>query len=87
MDYYLLLKFGHIIGFMLLGGGLLAVWVSEFQAYRTIDMKEFADASRYTATFYDSLVIPGAILVGATGFFLVLELDVGFFEAPWVVAM
>lgn len=87
MDYYILLKFGHIIGFILLGGGLLAVWVSELQAYRTLDIKEFADASNYTATFYDFLTIPGALLVGTTGFLLILELDLGFFEEPWVVGM
>lgn len=87
MDYYTLLKFGHIIGFTLLVGGLLAVWVSEFQGYRTNDMKEFAESARYTAIFYDFLSIPGALIVGTTGFFLVLELGVGFFEEPWVVGM
>ncbi len=87
MDYYTLLKFGHIIGFTLLGGGLLAVFVSEFQAYRTNDMKEFAESSRYTAIFYDYLVIPGALTVGTTGFFLVRELGISFFEEPWVVGM
>ncbi len=39
MDYYTLLKFGHIVGFILLGGGLLAVFISELQAYRTTDIK------------------------------------------------
>ena len=87
MDIYIWLKFGHILGFTLLGGGLLAVWVSEFQAYRTDDMKEFAQASRYTAIFYDFLVIPGALTVGTTGFFLVLQLGLGFFSEPWLVGM
>lgn len=87
MDYYTLLKFSHIVGFILLGGGLLAVFISEYQAYRTADMKEFAEASRYTAIFYDSFAIPGALLVGISGFFLILELGIGFFEEPWVVGM
>ena len=87
MDIYSLLKFGHILGFTLLGGGLLAVWVSEFQAYRTDDMKTFAEASRYTAIFYDFLVIPGALTVGTTGFFLVWQLGLGFFDEPWIVGM
>jgi uncharacterized membrane protein len=87
MDYYSLLKFGHIVGFILLGGGLLAVFISELQAYRTSDMKVFAEASRYTAIFYDSLVISGALLVAISGFFLILELGLGFFEEPWVVGM
>jgi uncharacterized membrane protein len=87
MDYYTLLKFGHIVGFILLGGGLLAVFISEFQAYRTSDLKEFAEAARYTAIFYDSFAVPGALLVGISGFFLILELGLGFFEAPWVIGM
>lgn len=87
MDYYTLLRFGHIIGFILLGGGLLAVFISELRAYRTNDMKIFAEAARYTAIFYDSLVISGALLVGISGLFLVLELGLGFFEAPWLVGM
>ena len=87
MDIYIWLKFGHILGFTLLVGGLLAVWVSEFQAYRTNDMKTFAEASRYTAIFYDFLVIPGALTVGTTGFFLVLQLELGFFSEPWIVGM
>ena len=87
MDYYTLLKIGHIVGFILLGGGLLAVFISELQAYRTTDMKVFAEASRYTAIFYDSLVISGALLVGISGLFLILELGLGFFAEPWVVGM
>jgi len=87
MDTYSLLKFGHIIGFILLGGGLLSVFISELQAYRTTDMKVFAEAARYTAMFYDSLVISGALLVAITGYFLLRELDLGFFEEPWVVGM
>jgi uncharacterized membrane protein len=87
MDTYSLLKFGHIIGFILLGGGLLSVFISELQAYRTTDMRVFAEAARYTAIFYDSLVISGALLVAITGYFLLRELDLGFFEEPWVVGM
>jgi uncharacterized membrane protein len=87
MDYYSFLKFGHIVGFILLGGGLLAVFISELQAYRTSDMKVFAEASRYTAIFYDSFAISGALMVGISGFFLILELELGFFEEPWVVGM
>jgi uncharacterized membrane protein len=87
MDYYTFLKFGHIIGFILLGGGLLAVFISELQAYRTDDIKTFTEAARYTAIFYDSLVISGALLAGISGVLLIIELELGFFEEPWVVGM
>jgi hypothetical protein len=32
MDTYTLLRFLHYIGFIFIGGGLLAVWVSEWPA-------------------------------------------------------
>ena len=37
MDYDLLLRLVHIIGFVVLGGGLFAVFVSKLRAYRTVD--------------------------------------------------
>ncbi len=87
MDIYSLLKFAHIIGFILLGGGLLAVFISEFEAYHTREMKAFVEAARYTARFYDSLVIPGAIIVAISGYFLLDKLGLGFFDAPWIIGM
>lgn len=87
MDYYSLLKFGHIVGFILLGGGLLAVFVSELQAYRATELKLFAEAARYTAIFYDNFVIAGALLVGLSGSLLIVEFGYGPFEEPWLVGM
>ncbi len=87
MDPYPLLKYAHILGFVLLGGGLLAVFVTEFEAYRTRDLRTFAEAARYTAVFYDALAVPGALLVGLTGLALMLDLGLGFFEAPWTIGM
>ena len=68
MDYYTLLKFLHIIGLVVLGGGLLAVFVSELRAYGTNDIGIFSEAARYTAVFYDALVAPGPRYIwGAPG--------------------
>jgi uncharacterized membrane protein len=87
VDYYLLLRLGHIVGFILLGGGLLAVFVSELRAYRTSDVYRFAEAAWYTATFYDALVLPGAVLVALSGLLLIFELGLGIFSEPWLVGM
>lgn len=87
MDAYALLRLGHVIGAVLLGGGLLAVFVSELRAYRTVDAGLFAEAAWYTATFYDGLVVPGALLLAGSGLLLVVELGLGFFEEPWLVGM
>jgi uncharacterized membrane protein len=87
MDYYLLLRLGHIVGFILLGGGLLAVFVSELRAHTADDVHVFAEAAWYTAIFYDALALPGALLVGLSGLLLIFELGLGFFEEPWLVGM
>jgi uncharacterized membrane protein len=87
VDYYLLLRLGHIVGFTLLGGGLLAVFISELRAYRTSDVHRFAEAAWYTATFYDALVLPGAVLVASSGLLLAFELGLGLLTEPWLVAM
>ena len=87
MDVYPLLRLLHFIGFIFLGGGLLAVFVSEWRGYRTGEPTVFAEAARYTAIFYDALVLPGAILIWVSGPLLVLQLGLGMFDAPWLVAM
>jgi hypothetical protein len=70
MDSYLLLKFAHITGFISLGGGLLAVFISELRAYRTTNVTAFAEAAWYTATFYDALVVAGGGTRWGVGTFL-----------------
>jgi uncharacterized membrane protein len=87
MDYYSALRFAHIVGFILLGGGLLAVFISELRAYRTGDVRTFAEAAWYTAVFYDALALPGAAMIGTSGLLLVWELGLGFLDEPWLVGM
>jgi hypothetical protein len=45
MDYCLLLRLSHITRLILLGGGLLAVFVSELRAHTTGDVQVFAEAA------------------------------------------
>ena len=85
MDTYLLLRFLHFVGFVCIGGGLLAVFVSELRAYRTRDPAVFAEAAWYTARFYDAVVLPGAALVALSGLLLIYELGLGYFSEPWLV--
>ena len=60
MDIYQLLRFLHFAGFIFLGGGLLAVFVSEWRGYSATRPVIFAEAAFYTAILYDFLVLPGA---------------------------
>jgi hypothetical protein len=45
MDLYQLLRFLHFIGFIFIGGGLLAVFVSEFRGYSVTLREEHAAQS------------------------------------------
>ena len=87
MSLYLLLRFAHVVGAILLGGGLLAVFVSEWRAMRVRDLARFAEATWYTAIFYDVLVLPGALLAAASGLIMALELGLGLLSEPWLVGM
>ncbi len=87
MDTYTLLKFTHVIGFLLISGGVFAIFLSEWQSHTTHDVRIFAEAARYNLIFRNSLIAPGSVVVTITGIFLVLELDIRFFDAPWLVGM
>ncbi|MEO5336693.1 MAG: DUF2269 family protein [Magnetospirillum sp. WYHS-4] len=86
-DYYLWLRFAHLGGAVLLGGGLLAVFVSELRSWRVADPVRFAEATWYTAVFYDTLALPGALLLAGSGLLLVSLLGVGYFDQPWLTGM
>lgn len=87
MDLYLLARLGHVAGFILLGGGLAAVFLADWRGRRAMDARAFAEAARFTALFYDGLVFPGALLVGASGLYLTLDLGLDFLATPWLVGM
>lgn len=87
MDPYLLLRFLHFMGFMLIGGGLAAVFVSEWRGYAATDTDVFAEAAYYTAILYDYLVVPGALLQLVTGPLLIWYLGLGYFDSPWLTGM
>lgn len=84
---YLTFKFLHIVGFILIGGGLIGVFIADFRSRQTHDIRLIAEACRYVAIFYDGVVIPGAILVGLSGLIFTLTLNVGFFQIPWLMGM
>jgi hypothetical protein len=87
MDIYQLLRFLHFAGFIFLGGGLLAVFVSEWRGYGATRPVIFAEAAFYTAILYDFLVLPGALMILVSGPLLIRQLGLGYFDAPWLVGM
>jgi uncharacterized membrane protein len=87
MDLYLLLRFFHVIGFIFLGGGLLAVFISEWRGYGATRPVVFAEAAFYTAIFYDFVVLPGAFMMLTTGPLLIWKLGLSYFDTPWLTGM
>ena len=87
MDLYQLLRFFHFIGFIFLGGGLLAVFVSEWRGYGATRPVVFAEAAFYTAIFYDFVVLPGAFMMLTTGPLLIWKLGLSYFDTPWLTGI
>ncbi|MGH8659664.1 MAG: DUF2269 family protein [Gammaproteobacteria bacterium] len=65
---YTLLKFVHVLGAILIGGGLIGVWVSDLRSRQVRHLPEFAEAIRNIAVFYDGVVVPGALILLGLGY-------------------
>ncbi|MDX1411073.1 MAG: DUF2269 family protein [Nitrospirales bacterium] len=86
---YSLLIFAHILGAVLIGGGLIGVFVSDLRSRQIRDLPQFSEAVRNIAVFYDGVVVPGAFLLLTSGTWLIVEFFGGweFLEVPWLVGM
>ncbi|HMM76559.1 MAG TPA: DUF2269 family protein [Gammaproteobacteria bacterium] len=86
---YALLKFVHVLGAILIGGGLIAVWFSDLRSRQVRELSRFAEAVRNIAVFYDGLVVPGAILLLVSGTWLIVQFfgAWGFLKLPWLAGM
>jgi len=89
MDKYLLLRFAHLIGLMLISAGLIGVFVADMRSRQVRDVKLLAQAVTFIAVFYDGLVVPGALLLLASGAWLIISYYGGwqFLKVPWLVGM
>jgi uncharacterized membrane protein len=86
---YPLLKFLHILGAILIGAGLIGVWVSDLRSRQLRNLPQFAEAVRNIAVFYDGVVLPGALLLLASGTWLIVQFFGGwdFVKVPWLAGM
>ncbi|MCC7427657.1 MAG: DUF2269 family protein [Alphaproteobacteria bacterium] len=89
MDTYLLLRFAHLLGFMLISAGLIGVFVADMRSRQVRDLKLFAQAVTLIAVFYDGLVVPGALLLLGSGAWLIISHYDGwsFLTVPWLAGM
>lgn len=51
----------------LTGGGLIGVWLPDLRARKSQEHVRFSEAVRNIAAFYDGVVVPGALIVLASG--------------------
>jgi hypothetical protein len=86
---YSLLKLTHILGAILIGGGLIAVWLSDLRSRQVRELPQFSEAVRNIAVFYDGVVVPGAVLLLGSGAWLIVESYGGwdFLKLPWLAGM
>lgn len=89
MDTYLLLRFAHLLGLMLISAGLIGVFVADMRSRQVRDLKLFAQAVTLIAVFYDGLVVPGALLLLGSGTWLIVSYHDGwsFLAVPWLAGM
>ena len=86
---YVLLKFAHVLGAILIGGGLVAVWFSDLRSRQLRELPQLSEAVRNIAVFYDGVVVPGAILLLISGTWMIIEFfdGWGFVKIPWLAGM
>ena len=86
---YSLLLFAHLIGLMLLGAGLIGVWISDLRSRKVRDHGLLAEAVRNIAVFYDGVVVPGAIILLVSGAWMTADVwgGWGFIQQPWLAGM
>lgn len=86
---YSLLKLFHIIGLVLIGGGLIGVWFSDLRSRQMRETVLFAEAARNIAIFYDGVVVPGALLLLFSGAWMTVRVygGWGFLDTPWLAGM
>jgi uncharacterized membrane protein len=86
---YPVLRLIHLLGLILIGAGLIGVWYADLRSRQVRDLPVFAEAVRQIAVFYDGLVVPGALLLLASGIWLIVTVYGGweFLGMPWLVGM
>jgi hypothetical protein len=72
-----------------MGAGLIGVWYADLRSRQARDLPLFAESVRQIAVFYDGLVVPGAVLLLASGTWLIVTVYGGwaFLGMPWLVGM
>ena len=86
---FLILKYLHVLGAVLMGAGLIGVWLADLRSRQEQDLIRFSEAVRYIAIFYDGIVVPGALILLFSGTWLTVQYFGGwdFLNTPWLAGM
>ena len=88
---YPLLDLLHVIGAVIMGAGLIGVWISDLRGRQVRDLARFSEAVRNIGVFYNGLVFPGAILLLISGTWMIVTTYGGwslyFLQIPWLAGM
>jgi uncharacterized membrane protein len=86
---YLILKYLHVLGAVLMGAGLIGVWLADMRSRQHRDLIRFSEAVRYIAVFYDGVVVPGALILLFSGTWFTVKYFGGwdFINTPWLTGM
>jgi uncharacterized membrane protein len=88
---YLILKYIHVLGSVVMGAGLIGVWLADLRSRQHRDLVRFSEAVRYIAVFYDGVVVPGALLLLISGTWVTVKYFGGwsweFVQIPWLAGM
>ncbi len=86
---YEILKYLHVLGAVLMGAGLVGVWLADLRSRQHRDLVRFSEAVRYIAVFYDGVVVPGALILLFSGTWFTIQYFGGwdFIKVPWLAGM
>lgn len=88
MDY-LILKYLHVLGAVLMGAGLIGVWLSDLRSRQHRGLIRSSEDVRNIAVFYDGVVVPGALILLFSGMWFTVQYFGGwdFIKIPWLTGM
>ena len=84
-----LVRLLHVFGMVMMGAGLVGVWMADLRSRQLQVLAPFAEAVRTIAVFYDGFVVQGALLLMLSGTWFIVNVYGGwsFLHVPWLVGM
>ncbi|MCY4129041.1 MAG: DUF2269 family protein [Gammaproteobacteria bacterium] len=89
MLLYQLAKFAHLVGTLMLGGGIIGLFVTDMRARQLGDLKTYAEMVRTSSVYQWGWVTPGVFFLFTSGALLTAYFYNGwnFIEIPWLAGM